>query len=119
MLGNTLTLKLDDGDQIVTKISQDGYGSEYLKVGTTDEYRVRVRHSRSPNKATGQVYDRHNVEVVRTVYAAADVPEYYQKAYFVFEQKRGDQDIELMDGLCNTALATSSALLTSIIGWES
>jgi hypothetical protein len=119
MLGDTLVLPLSGGNVTVTKINQDGYSSEYLYRTTTYEYRVRVRHTKTGKDATGQVYDRHNFEASKVVFAAGDVPESHVKYYFVLECLPGNTSIELADGICDLAIASSGAVLTKLLGWES
>lgn len=120
MLANTLTLPLPSGNVIVTRINQDGYSSEYLKRTSTEQHRLLIRHTRvSPGAGRSEQYDRHNVELVHTVFAAADVPQYDRKVYFVLECKPGDSAINVADGLFDLAIATSDALLTQLEAWES
>jgi len=76
MFGNTLVLPHADGNITLIKVNQDSYASEYLYKGTLSQYRVRIRHTK-----TAQLYDRHNVEVVQTIYAAGEVPESVRKCY--------------------------------------
>lgn len=120
MLANTITLPLPSGNVILTRINQDGYSSEYLKRNTLDQYRMVVRHSRvNPSAGRSEQYDRHNVEVVHTVFAAGAVPQYDQKVYFVLECKPGDSAIDVADGLFDLAIATSDALMVQLQAWES
>lgn len=120
MLANTLTLPLPSGNVIVTRINQDGYSSEYLKRTSTEQHRLLIRHTRvSPGTGRSEQYDRHNVELVHTVFAAGDVPQYDRKVYFVLECKPGDSAINVADGLFDLAIATSDALLTQLEAWES
>lgn len=119
MLGDTLVLPLSGGNVTVTKINQDGYSSEYLYTTTTYEYRVRVRHTKTGKNADGLSYDRHNFEATKTTFAAGSVPESHLKYYFVLECLPGNTSVELADGICDLMIATSNAVLTKLLGWES
>lgn len=119
MLASPLVLPHADGNISCVKINQDGYASEYLAKRTNDEVRVRIRHSKT--KAVGDVVskDRHNVEIVQTVYASGEVPEFTRKVYMVVEQLPSDSDVKLADALSDWLIATSDANLTALLGWES
>ena len=121
MLGDTFVLPQAGGDITLKKINQDGYSSEYF-VRAADglsEYSVKVRHTKTTATAVRPVYDRHNVEVVQTVYAAGDVPEYYRKMYFVIEHKPADASIALYDAVADKVIVSSNALLTGLLNRES
>jgi len=121
MLGNTLVLPQAGGDITMVKINQDGYSSEYLFRNSTDQYRAKIRHTKTnANAATGRAaYDRHNFEVVRTTFAVGDVAEFDRKFYFVIEHVPGDTSVALADAVADLAIATSNAFLNSLMGWES
>jgi hypothetical protein len=119
MLGDTLTLPLSSGNVVVTKINQDGYSSEYVKFSATSEYRVRVRHTKTGKSPTRASYDRHSFDVTHTTYADGETPESHIKFYFVIECLPGNDSIVLADGVCDLAIASSGAVLTKLLGWES
>lgn len=118
MLGDTLTITFDGESKVLVKINQDAYSSEYLLRETDSQFKLSVRHSTA--NRSGVVYDRHNVELARTVYAVDTVPEFIQRAYFVFENTKSDVDAtDSMVSLATWALASSAAALTKLAGWES
>lgn len=120
MLGNTLTLPQAGGDKVLIKINQDAYSSEYLLRATLDEYRARIRHTKvGPTATRPYEADRHNFEVVQTIFAAGDVPQYERKFYFVIETKPGDVATNLADAVADLMILTSNAFLVSLNGWES
>lgn len=119
MLGNTLVLPQVGGDITLVKINQDGYSSEYLFRDTNGQYRAKIRHTTTKATATRPAYDRHNVEVVQTVFAAGGVAEYERKFYFVLEVKPGDTSVALADAVADLAILTSNAFLKSLLAWES
>lgn len=118
MFGNTLVLTIGGVATTMVKINQDSYASEYLFRDATSEVRARIRHTRSSNKNSPK-RDRHNFEVVRTIFADGVDPEETQKAYFVMEQDPSDLSIALMSSIATWALASSGANLVSLVGWES
>lgn len=118
MLANTYVL---DGtnDLTVTRINQDGYSSEYLLVETLKETRLKIRHSKVNATPTAIARDRHNVEVIQTVYAVGAVPEYVRKCYIVYECKPGDTDLDVWKYVCAFCTESSFAKMTSLLNWES
>lgn len=118
---STLVLPQSGGNITLNKINQDGYTSEYLYRSATEEYRAKIRHSKvnRGTKLAPSWYDRHNVEVTQTVYAAGAVPEYYRKGYFVMEQLPGDTNVILMDAICDWGIATTNENLTDLLEWQS
>jgi hypothetical protein len=119
MLGNTLVLPQVGGDITLTKINQDGYSSEYLFRDTTGQYRAKIRHTVTKATAVRPAYDRHNCEVVQTIFASGGVAEYERKFYFVIEVKPGDTSVALADAVADLAILTSNAFLKSLLAWES
>jgi hypothetical protein len=117
MLANTLTLPVTGGDVILTKKNESGGTSEYGLITSTIIWTARVRHSTV--KTSYGEYHRHNFEVVKTTLLAGDVPEYYQKFYFVLENKPGDVSVTMPDAVCDLAIATSDAFLSQLVQNES
>lgn len=120
MLGNTLTLPQAGGDKVLVKISEQNYSSEYLLRASLDEYRARIRHTKvGPTAQRPYEADRHNFEVVHTVFQAGDVPQYERKFYFVIETKPGDTATALADAIADLMILSTNAFLVSLNGWES
>lgn len=120
MFGNTLTLTIGGVATVMTKIDGgNNYSSEYMFRDSTHQYNVKIRHSRTKASALRPSYDRHNFEVVETIYADGTDPEYQRKFYFVQEQLPSDTDVALADAVCDWAIASTDAALTSMLGWES
>lgn len=119
MLGNTLVLPVSGGDVTNVKINQDQYSSEYMFRDTTSQYRCKIRHTRTKAAGGKPAYDRHNFEVVQTVFAAGDVAEFERKFYFVWEHLPQDTSVLLGDAVADLVIASSNAFLVSLKGWES
>jgi hypothetical protein len=119
MLGNTLVLPQAGGDITLIKINQDGYSSEYLFKNGTGQYRARIRHTKTTATESRPAYDRHNFEVVQTIFAAGAVPEYERKFYFVHEVLPSETSVALPDAVADLMIATSNAFMTSLLNFES
>lgn len=119
MFGNTFVLPHADGNVTCVKVNQDSYASEYLYKGTLSEYRIRIRHTKTTASASKPVKDRHNVEVVQTVYAVDEVPEFERKVYIVLETLPSDSDVKNVDALADWLIATANSNVVSLHGWES
>jgi len=119
MLGNTLVLPQVGGDITLVKINQDAYSSEYMFKNSTSQYNAKIRHTKTSPKVGEVALDRHNFEVVQTVFAAGEVAEYKRKFYFVWEVKASETSKDLADAVADLMIVTSNAFLTSLLGWES
>lgn len=122
MLGDTISLVDTSSASVgtVSKINQDGYASEYLYRGTTSQIRLRVRHTVVKATAARPAYDRHNVEIVETIFATDTVPEFDRKAYIVFENLKSDSDTTIVEALTKFLQSGSSlATLVALYNWQS
>lgn len=122
MLGETFVLPQAGGDITLKKVNNDGYSTEYRvkAVDGLSEYRCRIRHTQTNSTANRPaVYDRHNLEVVQTIYAVGDIPAYERKFYFVIEHLPSDTSLALYDAVADKVILSSNALLTGMLGWES
>lgn len=81
--GSTAVITINSVAKTLNRINQDNYGSEYFLRGTTDEYRMKVRHSKESPQSDGTVYDRHNIEVTHTVYATSTTKKIVRQFYLV------------------------------------
>jgi hypothetical protein len=117
MFADTIVLPLSTGNVTVTKINQDSFGSVYRFNDATHEVKLTIRHTKA--KKNGVAYDRHNVEVVETIYAASTVPEYTRTFYFVIQQLPGDTSYVNADGIADWLIASSNAALVKLMNWES
>jgi hypothetical protein len=119
MLGDTFVLPHSGGDITMNKINQDGYSAEYLFKDATHQLVAKVRHSRTKSTSSRASYDRHNVEIVETVFESGEVAEYTRKVYIVMEQLPADVDVENPSALADWLIATSDANLDALMNWES
>jgi len=119
MLGNTLVLPQVGGDITLVKINQDAYSSEYMFKNSTSQYTAKIRHTKTSPRNGLPALDRHNFEVVQTVFEVGEVAEYQRKFYFVWEVKPSETSKDLADAVVDLMILTSNAFLTSLLGWES
>lgn len=118
MITDPSSFPLSSGAISLTRINQDGYTSEWRYQTSLVRYTFRVRHSKVPAKKAEPAKDRHNVEIVRTTFAAGTVAEYNEKTYFVVEMLTSSTSVELPNALCTWLTATTNAQLTKLINWE-
>lgn len=119
MIGDTITVTYNSVPTVLNKINQDNYSSEYYKRSTSEEMRVRVRHQNESLVAGKPQYERHQVDLTRTVFATAELPERTYQAYTVIRlQKGSDPDAAelLVSALCGLE---SAAFVDKVVGWES
>jgi len=117
MLSNTIVFN-DGTSRTLAKINQDAYSSEYMFRDSTLQYVLKIRHSKTKATATVPSYDRHNVEVVKTVFAAGGSPEVKTKYYFVMEQEGNNTNVALADAICDLCIASTNSFLVDILGWQ-
>lgn len=119
MLGDTLVLPHADGNITLNKINQDGYSSEYLWRDSGSQVVARVRHTKVKATPTRQAMDRHNVEIVQTIFATDETAAYDKKVYVVFENLASDSDVKFVDALCDWLIASANAKVVALMGWQS
>lgn len=117
MLGNTIALTIAGASKTLTLINNDSYGSEYYLRESTQEFRMKIRHSKA--KVNSVSVDRHNVELTRLVFATASTPEYEDKTYSVRQCVPGRTTVDLASAVDAWETATSNAKLTAMENWES
>lgn len=75
----------------LVRINQDKYSSEYLLRTATEEHRLNIRNTSYTDKKRGVVIDRHNAEIVHTVFPVSPaILSTIRKTYVVIENQRGD-----------------------------
>jgi hypothetical protein len=104
----------------LVRINQDKYSSEYLLRTTVDEYRLNIRNTNYLDKKRNVTIDRHNVELIHTVFPVAPATlSTVRKVYSVIENQRGDTLVDPR----NVALALyafmSSAKIDQLMNFES
>jgi hypothetical protein len=122
--GATITVTVNAVAQVLNRINQDQYGSEWLLRTTTEEYRCKIRHSQETNpkdvdpRLRGM--DRHNVELTHTVFATSTTPQIVRQAYSVYRVSPGDDMTaakNFVDGF--TSFIDGSTVQTDVLAWLS
>lgn len=120
MFADTLTITINAIAKVLPKINQDGYSSEYFLRETDGEFRLKLRNSTYVDKKRGVTVDRHNVELIHTVYPVApSVVPLIRKAYSVLENDRTDTVVASAKFGAGTFAFNSEANLTKLLNWES
>jgi hypothetical protein len=74
----------------LTKINQDNRGSEYYLREATQEFRCVIRNTDEAQQTNGKRFQRHQVELKRTVFGTAGDPDTVQHVYVVFRHDYRD-----------------------------
>lgn len=101
----------------LAKINQDSYGSEYYLRETTQDFRVKIRHSRESANKNGVVFERHNLEMTHTVFGTAPDPDTVRQVYIVLRNTKSDTAQAVQD--LGTALSyyMDDTHFADLIGW--
>ena len=119
MIGDTITVTYNTVATVLDKINQDNYSSEFYKRSALEEMRVRVRHQNESVVSGKPAMERHLVELTRTVFATATVPQRTYQAYTEIRLEKGsDPDAAelLTAALCGLE---SAAFIDKVVGWQS
>jgi hypothetical protein len=81
----------------LVRVNQDSYGSEYLLREATQEFRVRIRHSRETPKVGELPLERHNFEFQQTIYGSAGDPDTVRQVYLVLRCNKADTAADIAD----------------------
>lgn len=97
--------------------------SEYLLRSATNEWRLNIRNFPSRfDKKLGVTIERHNAELIETVFATGTDPAYTRKVYVTFENQVGDTLVDPhydIVGLLSFLTASSGANITKMMNSES
>jgi isocitrate dehydrogenase len=120
MFSDTITITINSVAKVLNRINQDGYSSEYLLKTSTDQFALRLRNSSYTDKTRGKVIDRHNVELVQTIYPVAPATvSTVRKYYSVLENEQGDAVTDALNFGLGIVGFQTSANLTKLLNWES
>lgn len=106
----------------LVRINQDKYSSEYLLRTAIDEYRLHIRNSSYMRKTPGGsvLTDRHNVELVHTVFPIAPATlAVTRKTYVIVENQQGDTLVDPMKVAAGLFVFLSEANITKLMNSES
>jgi hypothetical protein len=107
----------------LVRINQDKYSSEYLLRSTLDEFRLNIRNSSYLDKKRSVMIDRHNVELIHTVFPVAPATlSTVRKTYVVIENQQGDtltESTHVAAALFAYLTASSNANIGKLLNFES
>lgn len=104
----------------LVRINQDKYSSEYLLRTATEEFRLNLRNSSYTDKKRGVVIDRHNAELIHTVFPVAPATlSTIRKTYAVIENQRGDTLTDPRNAALGLFAFLTSANIDKLMNFES
>lgn len=104
----------------LVRINQDKYSSEYLLRTATEEYRLNLRNSSYTDKKRGVVIDRHNAELIVTVFPVAPATlSTVRKTYTIIENQRGDTLVDPRNVALGLFGLMTSANIDKLMNFES
>lgn len=115
---NTVTISVNEVDKVLVKINQDNFSSQYYLRESGAEFTLNVRHSREAVLPDGSRFDRHNVELIHTVFATETTPEFSRVSYAVFRNKRNDNYDEVVLSMEPLTLLLNSATIEELLAWK-
>jgi hypothetical protein len=121
MFNNTLTLTVNSVAKVLTRINQDNYGSEYKLVSATEQFVLKIRHSKQTSKnsaGTPIPFDSHNVFVEHTVFGTPTVPEVVRTASVTVRVQKGDDPAQA-DFLSDALGVLVAAQMAGLVQGES
>nr|UJQ84927.1 MAG: hypothetical protein 2 [Leviviridae sp.] len=120
MFSDTITFTINAVAKVLTRINQDGYSSEYLLRETAGEYRAKLRNSTYKSKDKSVTTDRHNLELVHTIYPVAPATSpTIRKTYVVFENDAGDALVDNAKTSLSVMAFLTEANITKLLNFES
>ena len=104
----------------LVRINQDKYSSEYVLRSATDEFRLNIRNTSYTDKKRGVTIDRHNVELIHTVFPVApSTLSTVRKTYTVIENQRGDTLVDPRNTALGLFAFLTSANIDKLMNFES
>lgn len=117
---NTLTLSVNAVNKVLKRINQDQYSTQYYLHEALEEFTVNIRHSKESPQKDGTVYDRHNVELIHTVFATVSAPARTRVTYVVSRNTRDDDYTQVGYDIAAVAdLIKASGNIPDLLAWVS
>lgn len=115
---STVTIDVNSVNKVLVKINQTNFGSTYYLREADQDWTLNVRHSQEGLLADGSRFDRHNVELINTVFATDTDPAQVRVAYAVFRNKRNDDytDVGYVDVALSSLLDATS--IDDLLAWK-
>lgn len=124
MLSDPATITINGSAKALVKINQDGFSSQYRLRSSTDSYDLFVRNgSVRTDKVSGAKFDRHNIQLVHTIYPVSPATISTVRSVSVtFENQQGDTLVDPQNeilGLLSFLTASSGANVGKMLNGES
>lgn len=121
MFTDTITITINAVAKVLNRVNQDGYGSEYFLRDTAGSFRLKLRNSSYTDKTRGGIkVDRHNIELVETVFAVAPATiNTIRKYYSVLENDQVDSVVSSAKFAAGVTGFQTEANFTKLLNWES
>lgn len=118
---DTITITINAVPKTLTRIKDDGYGSEYrVRNSNVDEFLLTIKNSSYTDRATKRLVDRHSVELKHTVLpvAPSEIPT-IRKTYLVLENQSVDTIVDPTKFTLGFVGFFSEANITKLVNFES
>jgi len=120
MFADTITVTINSVAKVLNRINQDGYSSEYFLRSSTDDFRLRLRNSTYNDKTRGVKVDRHNIELIHTIYPVAPATlSTIRKHYSVLENDSTDTIADVSKFAAGVCAFQTEANYLKMLNWES
>jgi hypothetical protein len=120
MFSDTITITINAVAKVLNRINQDGYSSEYYLRTATDDFRLRLRNSTYTDKTRGVKVDRHNIELVHTIFPVSPATvSTCRKYYSVVENDSTDVVVDIAKFAAGATGFQTEANFTKMLNWES
>lgn len=121
MFADTITITINAVAKVLNRVNQDGYGSEYFLRESLGQFRLKLRNSTYSDKTRGGIkVDRHNIELVETVFPVAPATiGTVRKYYSVLENDQTDTVVASAKFGAGVTGFQTEANLTKMLNWES
>lgn len=121
MFSDTITITIDADPKVLNRVNQDGYASEYFLRESDGNFRLKLRNTSYKDKSrNGLGVDRHNIELVHTIFPVAPVTmPTIRKYYSVLENDQTDDLIASAGFAVGVVDFQTDVNLTKLLNWES
>jgi hypothetical protein len=121
MFSDTITITINAVAKVLNRVNQDGYASEYFLRESAGQFRLKLRNSTYVDKTRGGIkVDRHNIELVETVFAVAPATQpTVRKYYSVLENDQTDAVVSSAKFAVGASGFQTEANYTKLLNWES
>lgn len=120
---DTITITVNGVAKVLTRVnSGQDFTSQYRLRGTADQYDLKIRHTSFNDKARGGIaMNRHNVELIHTVFAVAPATiNTVRKSYVVLEEAQSDDATVAVQKFDEAFVAfLTAANITKLLNYES